>query len=262
MSASEDWRAPLQGLRIPRHIAVIMDGNGRWARQRGLPRIQGHFEGRKATKLFVQSCREIGVQAVSTYAFSTENWKRPPEEVQGLMMLIETALREETPELHDQNIRFMASGRIGQLPETLQQAVAEATELTRHNSGMVLNVLLNYSGRAEIVDAARALAQRVADGTLSPEGIDEAAIAQHLYAPELGDPDLLLRPGGEFRYSNFLLWEMAYTELVVMPVLWPDFGREHLVQAIAEFNRRQRRFGGVVDSPQPAQEAVSSRQRG
>ena len=248
MTPWTDWRAPLVGMTIPRHIAVVMDGNGRWARQRGLSRIHGHFEGRKATKLFVQSCREIGVKAVSTYAFSAENWKRPPEEVMGLMQLIEAAVREEAAQLHDQNIRFMASGRLHELPDSLQAAIAEARALTAANDEMTLNVLLNYGGRAEIVDAARALAQRALAGELPPADFTEDLLTSCLYAPELGDPDMLLRPGGEFRYSNFLLWEVAYTELVVMPTLWPDFGHAELIEAVTEYNRRQRRFGGLSDT--------------
>lgn len=245
MDSDTDWQAALQGLTIPRHIAVVMDGNGRWARQRGLPRLQGHQEGRWATKRFVEACSQVGVEAVSTYAFSVENWRRPTEEVQGLMLLIELALREEAPELHARNLRFTASGRLAELPESLQEAIREAQELTAGNTGTTLNVCVNYGGRAEIVDAARALARQAARGDLDPEGLDEAAFARQLYSPELPEPDILLRPGGEMRYSNFLLWQVAYSELIVMSVLWPDFGPEHLVEAIVEFNHRQRRFGAV-----------------
>lgn len=245
MTADTDWKAPLDGLAIPRHIAVVMDGNGRWARQRGLPRIQGHYEGRKATKRFVEACHDIGVEVVSTYAFSVENWKRPADEVQGLMALLEHAVREETQELHEKNIRFRFSGRLSEVPRSLQDAMSEASELTRGNASMTLNVLINYGGRAEIVDAARHIARLALERKLDPAELDEAAFAAALYSPDLPDPDLLLRPGGEYRYSNFLLWQVAYAELVVMPVLWPDFGRENLVEAVQEFNRRQRRFGGV-----------------
>ncbi len=189
----------------------------------------------------------MGVQALSLYAFSAENWARPGDEVSGLMTLIEQSLREELDDLIGGDIRFIASGRHGELPEFLQRTLAEAEARTVDNDGMVLNLLINYGGRAEIVDAVRALAGRVQDGELAPEDIDEAALRAHLYAPELPDPDLLLRPGGEMRVSNFLLWEIAYAEIVVMPVLWPDFTGDHLVEAIEEYNERQRRFGRVPD---------------
>jgi len=239
------WYAELEGLQIPEHLAIVMDGNGRWAQQRGLPRIQGHIEGSKATKRVVLACDEIGIRFVSVYAFSVENWRRPAQEVEGLMKLIEHALRSEIDELHGRNCRFMASGRLHELPESLQRAVREGTELTAGNTGLTLNMLVNYGGRAEIVDAARSLARRAMDGSLAPEDIDEACVSQAMYSPHVPDPDLVLRPGGEFRLSNFLLWEVAYSEVVVLPTLWPDVQREHLVEAIKEFNRRERRFGGL-----------------
>ncbi len=248
MSSSTDWQARLEGLKIPEHIAVIMDGNGRWARQRGLPRIQGHLMGRQATARCVEACNDIGVKALSVYAFSVENWRRPFEEVEGLMALIETATRDEIRRLHENNIRLMASGRLSELPATLQRALAEGREGTSRNTGMVLNILINYGGRAELVDAARRMARRAGQGELDPDTIDEEVFREHLYAPELPDPDLLLRPGGELRISNFLLWEIAYSEIIVMPVLWPDFTEDHLVEAIAEFNHRNRRFGGLSDT--------------
>jgi undecaprenyl diphosphate synthase len=239
--------APLEGLVIPRHLAIIMDGNGRWAQRRGLPRIQGHIEGSKATKRAVLACDDIGVGFVSVYAFSAENWKRPEEEVEGLMALIEHSLRREIAELHERNNRFIASGRLGELPGSLQAAIAEGRELTGGNTGLTLNVLVNYGGRAEIVDAARRLAAQAAAGDLDPAMIDEGMISRSLYSPEVPDPDLVLRPGGEFRISNFLLWETAYSEFFIMPVLWPDFRREHLVEAIIQYNGRERRFGGLVE---------------
>jgi undecaprenyl diphosphate synthase len=248
LSSSTDWQARLEGLKIPEHIAVIMDGNGRWARQRGLPRIQGHLMGRQATARCVEACNDIGVKALSVYAFSVENWRRPFEEVEGLMALIETATRDEIRRLHENNIRLMASGRLSELPATLQRALAEGREGTSRNTGMVLNILINYGGRAELVDAARRMARRAGQGELDPDTIDEEVFREHLYAPELPDPDLLLRPGGELRISNFLLWEIAYSEIIVMPVLWPDFTEDHLVEAIAEFNHRNRRFGGLSDT--------------
>ncbi len=238
-------RAAREGLKIPAHIAIIMDGNGRWAQQRGLPRLMGHYEGRKATKRVVAACGELGVKALSLYAFSTENWNRPSEEVQGLMQLIETALYEEMEELHQANVQFRASGRVEQLPASLQKALAYGNELMAQNTGLILNLCVNYGGRAEIVDAARRLAQAILAGTLRPEEIDEKEFQQALYAPDLPDVELLLRPGGELRVSNFLLWEIAYAEFVVLDVLWPDFTAEHLLEAIRIFNQRDRRFGGV-----------------
>jgi len=254
MSVSEDnnWAAPLEGLNIPQHVAIIMDGNGRWAQRRGLPRIQGHIEGSKATKRAVLAADDIGIRYVSVYAFSVENWKRPEEEVDGLMALIEHSLRREIQELHERQSCFMASGRLHELPDSLQTAIAEGRELTKDNAGLTLNVLVNYGGRAEIADAARTLAIQAKEGNLSPEAIDEEMISRSLYSPEIPDPDLVLRPGGEFRISNFLLWEIAYSEFHVMPVLWPDFQPEHLVEAIVQYNERERRFGGLVNGPEGA----------
>ncbi len=245
MSTFTDWRAPLEGLTIPHHIAVVMDGNGRWAKQRGLPRLQGHYEGRKATKRCIYGCSKIGVRALSIYAFSVENWRRPPEEVHGLMALITQSLRDELDELDHEAVRFRASGRLHELPAELQDAIARGVERTRDNAGMTLNLLMNYGGRAELADTARALAQRAAAGELAPETIDEDTLAQALYAPELPDVDLMIRPGGEYRVSNFLLWQIAYSEIVFLPVLWPEFDRSHLVEAIAQYNQRERRFGSV-----------------
>ncbi len=235
----------LAGLDIPSHLAIIMDGNGRWAEQRGMKRIQGHIEGREATRRVIEAATEFGVGVLSVYAFSSENWRRPADEVSGLMMLIETALREEIDDMDRMGIIFTASGRLHQLPQGLQDAITEGKQRTAGNGGLVLNLLVNYGGRAEIVDAARALAARVRAGEIGFEDIDEKSISANLYAPQLPEPDLLLRPGGESRISNFLLWEVAYSEIIIMPVLWPDFSREHLIEAIVEYNRRQRRFGGI-----------------
>ncbi len=240
--------AAAEGLTIPTHIAIVMDGNGRWATQRGLPRIAGHVAGRQATKSAVVACSDLGVSALSLYAFSTENWNRPGDEVEGLMHLIEGALAEELRELHETNVRFMASGRLAGLPETLQRLFADAREQTAGNTGLTLNLCVNYGGRAEIVDAARRLAQAARDGSLDPPDLDEAAFQQALYAPELPDVELFLRPGREMRVSNFLLWQIAYAEIVVMDVLWPDFTADHLLDALRAFNQRDRRFGMVLDS--------------
>lgn len=238
--------AAREGLQIPQHIAVVMDGNGRWAQQRGLPRLAGHLEGRRATKTFMLAADEFGVKAVSLYAFSTENWSRPPEEVKGLMALIEGSLRDEIREMQEANVAFQASGRLSELPEALQATLREGREATSQNTGLRLNLCLNYGGRAEIVDVARALARKAQAGTLDPEAIDEAAVAGELYAANLPEVDLLLRPGREMRVSNFLLWEIAYAEIIVMDVLWPDFRPDHLLEAVRTFTARQRRFGGLV----------------
>jgi len=243
--AIEHLKRRVSGLRLPRHIAIVMDGNGRWAQQRGLPRVQGHIEGRKATKRTVRACAAIGIEVLSLYAFSVENWRRPPEEVNAILRLIATALEEELDELDANNVRFRASGRLHETPEYLQQVLCRAEERTANNTGLVLNLCVNYGGRAEIVDAARALAAETAAGHLDPASIGEATFASHLYQPELPDPDLLLRPGGETRVSNFLLWQIAYAEVIILPTLWPDFREEHLAEALVEYSRRQRRFGGV-----------------
>jgi undecaprenyl diphosphate synthase len=237
-----------EGLRVPGHIAVVMDGNGRWAQQRGLPRLAGHLEGRKATKRFIQASRDLGVQAVSLYAFSTENWSRSQDEVAGLMALMEASLREELRELDESNVVVRASGRLGELPQALQDTLAAGRAATADNTGLRLNLCINYGGRAEIVDAARSVAAAVVAGELTSSALDEAAFARHLYAPELPDVELLLRPGGEMRVSNFLLWEIAYAELVVLDVLWPDFQDEHLLEAVRIFSARHRRFGGLPES--------------
>jgi len=235
-----------QAHELPRHVAVIMDGNGRWAHERGLDRIEGHYEGRRALRRFVEAAVERGIEVTSVYAFSSENWSRPKREVEALMDLMEEAMRAELEDLCKNNVRLLASGRLHELPQGLQNALARGREATASNDGMVLNLCINYGGRAEIVDAARAIAAEVKSGKLAVENIDQGAVAAHLYAPELPDPDLLIRPGGELRVSNFLLWEIAYAEFYVMPVYWPDFTAEHLDEAIADFQRRQRRFGGRV----------------
>ena len=240
----------IAGLTIPAHIAIIMDGTGRWAQQRNLDRIPGHLEGRKATRRIVEACQDFGVQALSLYAFSTENWTRPAAEVSGLMQLIASSLREELDELTANEIVFQASGRLEQLPPELQKELREVREITADNDGLVLNLCVNYGGRAEIVDATRAIARAVLNGEMDADLISEQDVRDNLYAAHLPDVDLLIRPGGEKRLSNFLLWETAYAELVLMDVLWPDFQVEHLIEAITTFNARQRRFGSVIKEEQ------------
>jgi undecaprenyl diphosphate synthase len=232
--------------RLPRHIAIIMDGNGRWASRRGLPRTFGHRAGVESLRHVVELCAELGIPFLTVFAFSTENWKRPQEEVNVLMDLLVEYLHREARELERNGIRVHAIGRLDELPPPARVAVYEIMERTAKNERMVLNLALNYGGRTELVDAARRLAADVLAGTLRVEDIDESHMAGALYTAGLPDPDLVIRPSGEMRISNFLLWQVAYAELWVTPVLWPDFRRVHLLEAILDYQRRERRFGGLM----------------
>lgn len=229
--------------RLPQHIAIIMDGNGRWAEKRLLGRINGHRKGIEVVKDIVEFCREIGIGYLTLYTFSKENWNRPKAEVNALMEFLEEHLRKELLKLVENDIRFKAIGNIGELPENVQKIVKEVEDKTTDNTGMVLNLALSYSGRAEIVEAAKKLALEARQGEIGVEDITEELFARHLYTAGTPDPDLLIRTSGEFRISNFLLWQMAYTEIYVTDVLWPDFKREHLIEAILDFQNRERRFG-------------------
>jgi len=242
-SDSDSLTAPPSGM--PRHIAVVMDGNGRWARQRGLSRVEGHYEGRKATRRLVEECVDLNLEFLTIYTFSTENWARSQEEVAGLMYLIQSALAAEIEDLDGHNVRFVASGRLHELPEELQQTIAEGRAATADNTGLVLNMAVNYSGRRELADACRRIAKQVADGRLRPDDVSEESITQNLYQPWMPDVDLLIRPGGEMRVSNFLLWQIAYAEIYVCPVLWPDFQKSHLREALEWYASRERRFGAA-----------------
>ncbi len=235
---------PLAGS-LPRHVAITMDGNGRWARQRGLPRIEGHRRGEQSVRQVVEACGELGIEYLTLYTFSTENWRRSEEEVQFLMRMIEFVAQKEIRELHEKGVRLRVLGRFHELPESLQQELRRDIDLTRENSGLNLSLALNYGGRAEIVDAARRLAGRVARGELGPEQITERDLAAELYDPGLPDPDLLIRTGGDLRLSNFLLWQAAYSEIWVTPVLSPDFDRAEFCRALSDFATRERRFGAV-----------------
>lgn len=230
----------------PRHVAVIMDGNGRWAQERGLSRVEGHREGRNAARRFVRAADARGIECVSLYAFSTENWSRPRSEVNALMTLIETALIAELAELCEHDARLVWSGRREGLPDTLLEALELAMKTTANNPGLVLNLCVNYGGQAEIADAAQGIARRVQAGELAVDDIGPETVEQHLYVPGLPPVDLLIRPGGDLRVSNFLLWQIAYAEFYVMQEYWPAFQPEHLDAAIADYQRRQRRFGGLV----------------
>jgi undecaprenyl diphosphate synthase len=231
--------------RLPRHIAIIMDGNGRWAAQRKQPRIVGHRAGVEAVRAAVDTGARLGLGALTLYAFSTENWKRPRLEVDALMRMLRRYLRLELEEIHRQNIRFQAIGRIDALASNVQREIARATERTAANTGMVLSVALNYGGRAEIVDAARAAVERLLAEGKAPAELTEERIARELYTIGLPELDLLVRTSGELRLSNFLLWQTAYSEIYVTDTLWPDFRRVHLLEAVVDFQRRDRRFGGL-----------------
>jgi undecaprenyl diphosphate synthase len=230
---------------LPRHVAIIMDGNGRWATQRGFPRVAGHREGVKAVRSTVRTVGELGIGYLTLYAFSSENWNRPTDEVSTLMDLLERSIDRELPELLARNVRFRLIGRPNGVPPGVRQRIARVVEATAANSGLTLLMAFNYGARDEIVDACRGLAREVEAGTLRPEEIDEARLARALYTGGVPDPDLLIRTGGEMRVSNFLLWQIAYTELWVTPTLWPDFGERDLYLAIAEFQQRDRRFGRI-----------------
>ena len=229
--------------RVPRHVACVMDGNGRWAEKRGLKRTEGHAAGEDALFDTVEGALDLGLDHFTVYAFSTENWKRPADEVRYLMGFNEGILMRHTDELDEKGVRIRFLGRSNwRVPRRILKRIDESTEQTKHNTRMSFNVCFNYGGRAEIVDAVRAL---VAEGT-PPDKIDEKAIRRHLYAPEIPDPDLVVRTSGEYRISNYLLWQIAYSELVFTDVLWPDFRRENLFEAVREYQARDRRFGGVA----------------
>lgn len=229
--------------RLPQHIAIIMDGNGRWAEKRFLGRINGHRKGIEVVKDIVEFCRELGIGYLTLYTFSKENWNRPKTEVGALMEFLEEHLRKELLKLVKNGIRFRAIGNIWELPDNIQKIVQEVEGKTADNAGMVLNLALSYGGRAEIVEAAKKIAMEVRQGKITAGDITEEVFAKYLYTVGSPDPDLLVRTSGEFRISNFLLWQMAYTEIYVTDVLWPDFKRQHLIEALLDFQNRERRFG-------------------
>jgi undecaprenyl diphosphate synthase len=236
--------------RIPGHVAIVMDGNGRWAQQRGLPRTEGHGAGEEALWDTVKGAVQIGLPWLTVFAFSTENWRRPPSEVRYLMNFNRSLLRRRRDELHRMNVRIRFIGRRNwRVPRSVLKEIRVAEKLTAANTGTTLSIAFNYGGRAEVVDAVKELAREVRDGKLRPESIDEQMIADRLYVPDMPPPDLLIRTSGEQRISNFLLWEVAYSELWFTPVFWPDFDREHLYEAIRDFQKRSRRYGGLADEP-------------
>lgn len=230
---------------LPFHIAIIMDGNGRWAKLRDLPRIAGHKAGERSITDVVRAASEWGIGALTLFAFSTENWNRPENEVRFLMSFNRNLLNNRVQEFHQRNIRIRHLGRRDRIPPSTLKAIDDAVALTRENTGMSLNIAFNYGGRAELVDAVRALCADVTAGKVEPSEVDEERFRSYLYHPDLPDPDLLIRTAGEMRISNFMIWELAYTEIYVTDVLWPDFDRRHLAEAIRDYQRRERRFGAI-----------------
>lgn len=230
---------------LPRHVAIIMDGNGRWAKKRKLPRLAGHRAGKEPVRMSVRTCSKLGVKFLTLYTFSLENWRRSKTEVKGLMMFLEDVLKTEYLELNENGVRLHVVGRIDLLPVSTRRALSDTIDKLSGNTGLVLNLAISYGGRAEIADAAKKISESVSRGELSPNDVTEERFRDYLYAPDIPDPDLLIRTSGEQRISNFMLWQIAYTELYVTDVLWPDFKEEHLLSGIREFTRRERRYGSV-----------------
>jgi len=263
--ADGDWllAQSIDPERLPSHIAIIMDGNGRWANRRNMPRVAGHRAGIDPVRATVESCARLGITALTLYAFSVENWKRPRHEVETLWRLLRFYLRRELPELMENNIRLAAIGRLDALPKQVRQELESVMEATSRNTGLMVNLAINYGGRAELVDAVNALLDKARiEGTLDHLQVKEEDIASKLYTANVPDPDLLIRTSGEMRISNFLLWQIAYAEIYVTETLWPDFKRSDLLRAILEYQKRDRRFGGVKtdvapDAAEPVVEAVA-----
>jgi len=240
--------------RLPRHVAIIMDGNGRWAQRRSLGRIEGHQRGKDAVEAVVETCREIGIAYLTLYAFSTENWQRPPAEVRALMALLQRYLRSELPQMMERNVRLRAVGDLDRLPPRVRESLGDVIFATRNNTGLTVTLALSYGAREEIVQAVRTLAVAVQRGELDPQDITEQHFTQALWTAGIPDPDFLIRTSGEFRLSNFLLWQSAYTELYVTNTLWPDFTRDEFLRALANYQSRERRFGRTTEqhaAPEP-----------
>jgi len=230
---------------LPQHVAIIMDGNGRWAKQRSLPRVEGHRQGAESARTIIRTAGELGIKYLTLYAFSVENWNRPKDEVDALMKYLIHYLKTETPELNKNNVRLEVIGQIYRLPENVQEHLKKSIATLSKNNGLTLVMALSYGSRIEIVDAVRRIAEKVKRGKLDPADITEQVFAQHLYTRNIPDPDLLIRTSGEMRVSNFLLWQISYAELVITPTLWPDFRKPQFFDALEEYARRHRRFGGV-----------------
>ena len=249
VGSDRDERALVETIdfdRLPRHVAIIMDGNGRWAKSRFLPRLEGHRAGVESVRSTVETAARLGLEALTVYAFSTENWKRPTDEVSGLMGLLKLYIRRELRTLQENNIKFGVVGGLDGLPKDVQDELRRGIEETARMTGLQFSLALNYSGRSELTDVVRRIALEAKAGTLDPAAIDESTIEKHLFTAHLPEPDLLIRTSGELRVSNFLLWQIAYAEIWVTDVLWPDFRRRHLLQAIADFQKRERRYGGIT----------------
>jgi len=248
---------------IPRHVAIIMDGNGRWAKKRGLPRVAGHHEGVNSVRVIVETCGQLGVQYLTLYTFSTENWKRPQDEVSILMRLLLSSLKDECDNLNRNNVRLKTIGDISALPEEVQDEFIDAIELTKNNTGLTLVLALSYSGRWDINTAVRSIARDVKEGRLRPDQVTDEVISAHLATKGIPDPDLLIRTSGELRISNFLLWQLAYSEMYVTDVLWPDFRKREFYDAVTSYQNRERRFGLVSEqvgaSAAPAPKGVVRR---
>jgi len=245
MSASENRKSKTENPAPPRHVAIIMDGNGRWAQQRGLPRLAGHEQGSKSIRACVEAAMESGVKCLTLYAFSSENWKRPAPEVAGLMLLLERFLDEKVKEMIKEGVRLQAIGRVGELPPICQRKLAEAIAATAANTRLTVILALSYSGRIEIVDAIKGIVREAREGKLAEEDISPEFFSGRLYTRDVPDPDLLIRTSGEMRVSNFLLWQLSYTEIHVAAKLWPDFGKADFLLALKDYAGRTRRFGGV-----------------
>jgi len=230
---------------VPRHVAIIMDGNGRWAKERGMARIKGHEVGADSVRCAIRCCRDFGVEYLTLYAFSVENWVRPVREIQGLMRLLRKFLKDNEYELHENEVRLRVIGRTSDLPKLVQSGLKRVMKATEHYTKGQLVLALSYGGRTEIANAAKQIALKVKSGEINPKKIDEATVAAHLYAPDIPDPDLMIRTSGELRLSNFLLWQLSYSEFYVTDVLWPDFREDEFAAAMAAYAKRKRRFGGT-----------------
>ncbi|MFT4641838.1 MAG: undecaprenyl diphosphate synthase [Verrucomicrobiales bacterium] len=245
MAKKAQRSAPPEITNVPRHVAIIMDGNGRWAQERGKPRTEGHQAGAQTVRACTEACGDLGIEFLTLYAFSSENWKRPKTEIAALMTLLERFLKSQTKEMLKSNVSLQAIGRLTDLPDRCQKALHDSIEATAHNDGLTLILALNYGGREEIIDGIRSVLHHVQDGLLDIAMLDPQIFSKHLYTRYYPDPDLLIRTSGEMRISNFLLWQISYAEIVISEKFWPDFSREEFFKAVEEYSRRQRRFGGI-----------------
>jgi len=243
--SEEELRSSLDMKKLPKHIAIIMDGNGRWADRRNLPRVAGHRSGIDSVQEVVELCGELGIQVLTLYAFSAENWKRPPLEINALMKLLLNQLRDQTPDLNAKNVRVTVIGDTDRLPRKVSYELQRSIDMTKNNTGLILNLALNYGGRQEILKAVKSISTDIESKKLKVKDLDENVFSQYLYTSGFPDPDIIIRTSGELRISNFLLWQCAYSELYITDVLWPDFRKKHLLLALISYQRRKRRFGGI-----------------